>query len=184
MWLELNNELQARKENPLPEILLVCKILQVLPIQFETFKTSWMLLTKNEERKFEEMSAQLTMYERNHKERQEKEDQALVIRSYASKKLSEHPSTSANAKKDDTCNYCDNKGHWLRDCKKWISDGKPQKRFDEENSTSKDATNFDYEKAYVINGDYSNDWWIDNGATRHISNNRRLFKSFEVERRY
>ena len=99
LWLELNNGLQARKENPLPEILLGCKILQVLPIQFETFKTSWMLLRKNEGRKFEEMSAQLTMYYQ----------------------LSEHPTTSPNAKKDDTWNYCGEKGHWLRDCKKWIS---------------------------------------------------------------
>ena len=80
LLLELINGLQAWNENPQPEILLLCKILQVFPIQFETFKKSWILLTKNEERKFEEMSAQLTMYERNHKERQEKEDQALVVR--------------------------------------------------------------------------------------------------------
>lgn len=65
LWIELNNGLKARSENQLPDVLLVCKILQILPMQFENFKSSWMLLTKNEEKNFEEMSAQLCMYHRN-----------------------------------------------------------------------------------------------------------------------
>ena len=75
-----------------------------------------MLLTKNEERKFEEMCAQLTMYGRNLKVRY----QALVVRSYASKKQIDHSSTKSNVTKDDTCKYRGRKGHCIHNYKKWI----------------------------------------------------------------
>lgn len=34
-------------------------------------------------------------------------------------------------KKEDVCHYCKKKGHWLKECRKWISDGKPGKSLKE-----------------------------------------------------
>jgi len=67
LWNELNNRLKAKNENTLPGLLLVCKILHILPSSFENFKSSWMLLTKDEVRTFEELTMQLCVYERNMK---------------------------------------------------------------------------------------------------------------------
>lgn len=48
LWNELNNGLITKNENKLPELLLVCKILHILPSNFKSFKSSWMLLAKDE----------------------------------------------------------------------------------------------------------------------------------------
>jgi len=40
------------------------------------------------------------------------------------------------SKKNDICNYCKKKGHWVVDCKKWIFDGKPSKNKEEKVSQS------------------------------------------------
>ncbi len=65
LWNELNNGLQARNESKLPDLMLVCKVLHILPNQFETFQSSWMLLAKDDNKSFEELTVQLCMFERN-----------------------------------------------------------------------------------------------------------------------
>lgn len=65
LWNELNNGLRAKGIYALPDLLLVCKTLQILPSSFETFRSSWMLLTKEEEKTFDELTIQLCMFERN-----------------------------------------------------------------------------------------------------------------------
>ncbi|GFY29909.1 hypothetical protein TNCV_4072221 [Trichonephila clavipes] len=42
-----------------------CKMLHILPCQFETFKSSWMLLAGDDRKSFEELKVQLCMFERN-----------------------------------------------------------------------------------------------------------------------
>ena len=64
LWNELNVGLQAKSENTLPELLLICKTLQILPKAFENFKASWMLL-KDENKTYEELTVQLCTFERN-----------------------------------------------------------------------------------------------------------------------
>lgn len=178
LWIELNNGLKGRKENELPEVLLVCKILQILPSHFDTFKSSWMLLTKNEEKNFEEMTAQLCMYQRNCKGADVKDEEALMLNNV--KKKFPQTNNTKTSKKNGACNYCHKKGHWIRDCRKWISDGKPIKEKKAEAITPQhQILPLMYEEINTIKEDISKNWWIDNGATRHVANNRNVFKSFE-----
>ncbi|GFV84631.1 uncharacterized protein TNCV_2482451 [Trichonephila clavipes] len=65
LWNELNNGLEAREESKLPDLMLVCKVLHILPCQFETFKSSWMLLAKDDKKSFEELTVQVCVFERN-----------------------------------------------------------------------------------------------------------------------
>ncbi|GFW16599.1 uncharacterized protein TNCV_2352221 [Trichonephila clavipes] len=65
LWNELNNGLEAREESKLPDLMLVCKVLHILPCQFETFKSSLMLSAKDDKKSFEELTVQLCMFERN-----------------------------------------------------------------------------------------------------------------------
>ena len=45
LWNELNNGFRARGETHLPEMMLICKILHILPSEYQAFKSSWMLLS-------------------------------------------------------------------------------------------------------------------------------------------
>lgn len=38
LWSEINNGLKVKNESALPDLLLVCKTLQILPNLFETFR--------------------------------------------------------------------------------------------------------------------------------------------------
>ncbi|CAK1554982.1 unnamed protein product [Leptosia nina] len=81
IWHELKVELQKddSKYN-LPEILLICKILETLPDDsYFPFKSSWMLMSKKD-RNIENVTAQICCYERSLMNKEEEtETQALTI---------------------------------------------------------------------------------------------------------
>jgi hypothetical protein len=127
LWFELNNGLKAKNENALPDLILVCKVLQILPGDFENFKSNWMLLSKNEEKTFEELITHLCMYERNFRKTTEgASGDAFFLKS--------EKKNSKKSKEDDICNYCKKKGHCVKTCHKWIADGRPQKNAPKSNS--------------------------------------------------
>ncbi|GFU40104.1 retrovirus-related Pol polyprotein from transposon TNT 1-94 [Trichonephila clavipes] len=115
LWNELNNGLEAREESKLPDLMLVCKVLHILPSQFETFKSSWMLLAKDDKKSFEELTVQ-------------KAQEALIATKLERPK--QEGKYKSKSRKEDSCNYCKRKGH----------------------RTSLTS------------------YWIDNGATRHVTN--------------
>ncbi|KFM83280.1 hypothetical protein X975_07020, partial [Stegodyphus mimosarum] len=63
LWNELNSGLDNKEENRLPEMLLICKILDTLPPSYRTFKSSWLLLS-DEKRTLKELTTQLCTHER------------------------------------------------------------------------------------------------------------------------
>jgi transposase InsO family protein len=172
LWFELNNGLKAKNENALPDLILVCKVLQILPGDFENFRSSWMLLSENEEKTFEELITQLCMYERNFRKTTEGATGAAFLVKSEKKK-------SKKSKENDICNYCKKKGHWVKTCYKWIADGRPQKNAPQSNSLDTNIA------LYVISEDIlhvetnSSGWWIDNGATKHVTNCPDLFIEFQ-----
>jgi transposase InsO family protein len=172
LWFELNNGLKAKNENALPDLILVCKVLQILPGDFENFRSSWMLLSKNEEKTFEELITQLCMYERNFRKTTESATGAAFLVKSEKKK-------SKKSKENDICNYCKKKGHWVKTCYKWIADGRPQKNAPQSNSLDTNIA------LYVISEDIlqvetnSSGWRIDNGATKHVTNCPDLFIEFQ-----
>lgn len=52
-------------DKKLLDLKLVCTVLKILQRKFETFNYSWIILSTNEERPFEELTEQLYMFERN-----------------------------------------------------------------------------------------------------------------------
>ncbi|KAF2904382.1 hypothetical protein ILUMI_01791, partial [Ignelater luminosus] len=65
MWHEINNGLKERKEHTLPDLMIVCKILSILPSGFNSFQSSWMMLTDSTKKTLDELVIQLCAYERN-----------------------------------------------------------------------------------------------------------------------
>ncbi|GFS70245.1 uncharacterized protein TNCV_1067371 [Trichonephila clavipes] len=128
LWNELNNGLEAREESKLPDLMLVCKVLHILACQFETFKSSWMLLAKDDKKSFEELTVQLCMFERNFtkvEDSSKKAQEALIATK--SERPKQEGKYKSKSRKEDSCNYCKRKGHWVKDCRKWISDRRPSK---------------------------------------------------------
>ncbi|KAK7590579.1 hypothetical protein V9T40_002192 [Parthenolecanium corni] len=128
LWNELNNGLKAKKENQLPDLILMCKALHILPSSFESFKASWMLLTKDETKTFDELAMQLCVFERNMKQPIKSDDgdqEALFTRSKGSFNNMKSKDNRRVFSKEDVCNYCHQKGHWVSRCPKWFADGCP-----------------------------------------------------------
>lgn len=115
------------------------------------------------------------MFERSLKKsdgRTEKSQEALVV----NKK-------QKPVSKKVTCHYCKKEGHFLRKCRKWISDGRP--KIDQAKYESPPQSNAVQEGLMVtIYGevcaaDSSEDWWIDNGATQHVTNSPNYFSEYK-----
>lgn len=181
LWNELNSGLKAKNESVLPDLMLVCKTLHILPCEFENFQSSWMLLTQDEKRTFDELTTQLCMFERNfmknsNGDRTPKE--ALMVNVNKQKPGGKGKFVKNDSRRGDTCNYCRRKGHWLKDCRKWISDGKPKKNNSQEDCAAASAVLMSVcEEAYSVEED-SVTWWVDNGATRHVTNSSKYFTDF------
>lgn len=183
LWNDLNNGLKEKNENPLPDLLLMCKILFVLPSTFENFKASWMLLSKDSTKTFDELSIQLCTFERNMRKTNDckSPSEALIVKDNKKKDNDKYKNL---AKKDDVCNYCRRRGHWVRTCRKWISDGRPKRKDEFKSAASNSAEHVGLvsvcnETFSATEKSRSNSWWIDNGATKHITNCYEWFIDFE-----
>ncbi|GBL93538.1 hypothetical protein AVEN_59723-1 [Araneus ventricosus] len=90
-----------------------------------------MLIAKNEERTFDELTNQLCMFERNFakSETNDKNTQeALEATNQGKQKHNSKDPVQKQSRKGDTCYYCYKIGHWVKDYRKWISDGRPSRK--------------------------------------------------------
>ncbi|KAF2902574.1 hypothetical protein ILUMI_03613 [Ignelater luminosus] len=176
MWHEINNGLNERKEHPLPDLMIVCKVLNILPRGFSSFQSSWMMLTDSIKKTLDELVIQLCAYGRNFLKVASSNSvvqEALQVK-HTSKKTQGKPFKS-KVKKGDVCNYCKLEGHWIYQCPKWTADGKPKRS---ESAAATDASILLVgAKAFSVEGD-SATWWVDNGATKHVSNSIEYFTEF------
>ncbi|KAI5642431.1 gag-polypeptide of LTR copia-type domain-containing protein [Phthorimaea operculella] len=64
LWHRMKQELSKEDEaKELPEVLLICKILDTLPAEYFSFKSSWMLMDKKD-RTIENITSQLCAHEK------------------------------------------------------------------------------------------------------------------------
>ncbi|KAI8439844.1 hypothetical protein MSG28_001313 [Choristoneura fumiferana] len=163
------------RKDPLHDIdLIICKILETLPDDsYFPFKSSWMLMSKKD-RNIENLTAQICSYERSLANKEEEPDaQALVVQNLSHKTKIK-------------CGYCKLLGHKVKNCRKWISDEKPPKETKPSTSTSQ-ANNknlnltlmqVETNEAVTTFEDPDN-WYVDNGATSHVTGQSDVFSSFE-----
>lgn len=169
IWNDLNAEiLKADPNMKLPELFLICKILDVLDEKFFNFKSSWMLLSKKE-RTVESLTTQLCGYERALGGQLEESQEVFASTSKIRTKL----------KRDDNlrCRYCSEKGHRIKNCRKWINDGRPKKAT--ETSIKQQVQNITLMIYTCSEERDSENWYVDNGATTHVTNKDDVFTDFE-----
>ena len=185
LWNELNNGLQAAGKNALPEMLLVCKVMHILPSSFQTFKSSWLMLSE-EKHSLDELVTQLCAYEREMKTTDVTAKQDALVANTGKQRHSDKSKAFQKKKAVGNCNYCHGSGHWVKQCTKWIADGRPaknattvpsrQNRGDHPTSNVVLCTST-CEETFVTQA--VDHWFIDNGATKHITNSPGNFVTFE-----
>lgn len=180
LWNELNLGLERKEEAQLPEMLLICKILDTLPQEYRSFKSSWLLLNEDK-RTIDELTTQLCSQERENKEEKSKGD--VHNQEALEAKASRTGAAFKSKKHIGKCNYCHQSGHWVKSCRKWIADGRPPKPNQNDRITRKDGT-ANMSLLAVHEDVFSSeekcyDWFVDNGASKHITNNSNYFTAFE-----
>ncbi|KAJ2938391.1 hypothetical protein O0L34_g13315 [Tuta absoluta] len=176
LWNDLKAEVSKVDETAkLPEMFLICKILDTLDDRFFNFKSSWLML-KQSEKTVDSLTSNLCTFERNIDSQESTRVEALVTA----------PSDQRKDKDEKLiCNYCHLKGHKVRKCKKWLRDGRPSKSIQgtsETHSKSKQVQQISLMVNACSNGpgqtqDREN-WFVDNGATTHIAVRRDFFNEF------
>lgn len=181
LWNELNSGLEKAQKGRLPDMLLTCKILDTLPSQYTAFKSSWLML-RDDQRTVDDLTTQLRSQEREfvkNNTKGEEEQEALVVKTGKRKQ---------NHKKVGKCNYCGQKGHLVKRYPKWLADGKPPKS-DSSKPTGGAGANATCatsslsmvcldEEVFLLNDDSGN-WYIDNGASKHITKDNKHFIDFK-----
>jgi len=104
-----------------------------LPSQYHSFRSSWMLLS-DDEQSVDELVMQLCYFERDLKSSDvsRTNQEALLLKSAKlqhQSKPQNQPQKSKFQKKKvrGNCHYCHEFGHWIKNCSKWIADGKPKR---------------------------------------------------------
>ncbi|KAG5877098.1 hypothetical protein JTB14_006393 [Gonioctena quinquepunctata] len=110
LWNSLQKEISKEKVTygrtcncDLPEILLICKILETSPAEYFSFKSSWNLMSDTD-KNIDNLTSQLCAY-----------GKALTMKCETRQEVLQ---TTASRRKNLTCNYCKLKGHKVRDCVK------------------------------------------------------------------
>jgi gag-polypeptide of LTR copia-type/Zinc knuckle len=137
MWNKLNVEIvivekKYKDIGGLPEVMLICKILGSLGDDYFGFKSSWMML-KKEERTFETLQPQLIAYERELTKKNGiaiggMEPEMALFAARGPRGNGGNGSSGERCERGSpggACFYCKKSGHWIKDCRRWAEDGKP-----------------------------------------------------------
>ncbi|XP_041673691.1 uncharacterized protein LOC121529788 [Drosophila eugracilis] len=90
--------------------------------------------------------------------------------------------SGASSRRLDTCRYCKKKGHWIRNCIKWKKDGRPKPSYQNEQGNCAEPTLTlvsVHNSVFAAEANSEVDWWIDNGATKHVVKTAKYFEHFE-----
>ncbi|GBM55329.1 hypothetical protein AVEN_252697-1 [Araneus ventricosus] len=144
-----------------------------------------MMVAKTKERTFDELANQLYMFQRNfaNSETNDKNAQeALAATNQGKQKHNSKGPFQKQSRKGETCNYCYKRGHWVKDCRKWIFDGRPNRKKPahvlHRNTETANVSLLSICGEVCTAETDLRSFWIDNGATRHITNCPEYFVDF------
>ncbi|XP_074029249.1 uncharacterized protein [Leptinotarsa decemlineata] len=177
LWNILQNEISKDKvvngntcKCNLPELLVICKILETLSTEDYSFKSSWMLMSKNG-RTIDSLTNQLCAYEKALSSQSLVKEEVMFSESKEKFK--------GNHNMNLFCKYCKRKGHKIIQCFKWKADGKPSKPGNEKHKTSDTNVTLVAETNSVLYYMSNKDiWYVDNGAKNHITDQSDMFQEY------
>lgn len=180
IWKDLKVEIEKDVNK---NLLLMCRIVETLPREYFAFASSWRMLSKVE-RTVENLTDQLCSYERALAGKTEINQQEALLAKASNVKSPKHKNqvrVKKNVKSSLLCHYCRSPEHFIKECGKWIADGRPRKP---ENSRAMNANSVSMyavdNSAFAVSDSRNPDeWFVDNGATCHLTFRNDIFQSFE-----
>lgn len=193
IWSRLQYEFSKEKSScknnctcSLPDLLLICKIMESLPEEYFLFKSGWMLTSKADktmadsdrvghDKTIENLTGQLCAYEKTLQNR---------IKEVSGEKheafVAENTQKNREFKYKFACHYCKKPGHKVKFCYKWKADGKPliQEKLGEEERKVVNAVLI-VTSCNVLACENVDVWFVDNGATNHITFKNNLYSAYE-----
>lgn len=174
---------------PIPKSMLMTKILMTLPSSFSHFHVAWES-TATSERTLENLTSRL-MVEEARLAAFEEQLNSTAFAARSQSKRTNYKSSHQNVK-PGKCFKCDSSGHWRRDCPLWKRDAGSNMKRDSESNVRKDigakqkhdtgdalvSEAFIGEMAFYAAKNESDKWYMDSGASDHMSNMRQWFSNY------
>ena len=162
------------------EKMLITKILMSLPVEMRHFQSAWDS-TNAEAKTLANLTARLSIEEIRNKTITVTSDALVTTRPPAKSSLADE------GKKPGKCYNCGNAGHWRRDCRTLFERKKPEEQVKE----AHEGEAFPVEAIMaetVMNEavtlkpmDRKYFWFLDSGATDHMSSRREWFTDYSVK---
>jgi len=188
IWKDLKVELDKEENN---NLLLTCHIVETLPSEYFSFVASWRLLSKAE-RTVDNLTDQLCSYERALTGKTVPVKQEALLAKAAnfkpsSKVTKEQKVKSTKHGNSIVCHYCKQAGHIVHKCEKWIADGRPPKPAKPQAMNTGQSSSAHLVSLVAVHNDvfsvdksmFVDEWFVDNGATCHLTFRSDIFTSFE-----
>lgn len=163
---DLAHRLQLLGEK-IPESMIITKVLMTLPSSYKHFVSAWDSV-QTQDRTLANLISRLTIEETRIDGHDKNENKAFAARKQFSK------DNSKKSEKSGTCHYCHKPEHWIRDCRKRKSANAKR----ELGSDKGEALVGEVLTAALRTQKGKDEWYMDSGATDHMSNNRSWFNTY------
>lgn len=178
---DLSQQLKRLGE-PISESMMMTKILMTLPSAYNHFHSAWES-TQEDKRNLHNLTTRLLIEEARLSTQSENKQSSNIdsgsIEALAAKKWNKPNNTKkmqkGKQKKPGKCFYCNKEGHWKNECR--FRKMKNEKENATVTSTSK-AEAF-IVKEELVKESEENVWFLDSGATDHMSNRIEWFEDYE-----
>lgn len=157
---------------------LISKIVSGLTMDFKNFMTNWMA-TPKDERKYANLLPRL-LAEESLRPQEEQQVGVAMKASYNrhSNRNGKHQNAKSNKKRSIICYNCNEEGHVKRECPRLKGSANKGGQQVKSNRGDDDTNGKRY--AVVAKSEHSNGqtWFLDSGASFHITKNRAWFKTY------
>lgn len=171
---DISHKLQLLGEN-VSERMVMTKILMTLPSSLNYFSAAWES-TPEKERTVDNLVARILVEEARSTMKDGDSSNAFLARKH---KRNMDNEASKNKQKPGACFKCGKNGHWKRDC--WSKGQSKGNRFGKDVSKhgGKNEEALVGESTCSLSQKNKNDWYLDSGASNHMTSQRNWFASYE-----
>ncbi|RWR98958.1 integrase core domain protein-like protein, partial [Dinothrombium tinctorium] len=161
------------------ETAIITKILCSLPSSYRNVISAWDSTSKDQ-RTVNELTARLLKEEALLKQWESGISKQDALLAKGKRKFKQNHKTSIeDKKKKSNCGYCKRRGHWWRECRKRLSEVGKESNDHVNVSATKQASSAFSAELKKISEKPNDNWYLDSGATEHMTSRRDWFTTFE-----
>jgi hypothetical protein len=169
-WKDLQEETERTEKVKLPVSMLLNRILNSLPAEYQMFHTVWESVPR-EDRTVDRLTERLRLVELQLEKSETKVDRTESALLADQKKSADKASSKGKGPK---CYGCHKYGHVVKNCQKMKDSAKGKKPETKKSSEGDNWSMFSAMSAGATKGD----WFVDSGASSHLSGQKNWMTDF------